>query len=176
LDVSGNIFIADPFDEVIRKIDHSAGIITTVAGNNAFGKGYSGDGGLATSAELNEPSDVVTDSSGNIYVADLVNNVIRKVSAITTAINEVPLYNCVYLYPNPNNGKFIIEFSHPDIVSASQTKIEIYNVFGERIYGGMLKQVQHDYEINLSTQSNGVYFLQLITQQGSISRKIVIEK
>lgn len=77
VDGSGNLYIADENDCVIRKVN-AAGVISTVAGNETCG--YSGDGGLATSAELNLPSGVAVDSSGNLYIADLYNSVIRKVS------------------------------------------------------------------------------------------------
>jgi len=55
-----------------------AQIITTVAGNGIAG--YSGDGGLAISAQLNTPSDVFKDAAGSIYIADRGNNRIRKIS------------------------------------------------------------------------------------------------
>jgi uncharacterized protein (TIGR03437 family) len=77
LDSSGNLYIADQFNHRIRMVDTS-GNITTVAGNGT--PGYTGDGGAATSAELNDPQGVVVDSSGNIYIADTANNAVRKVS------------------------------------------------------------------------------------------------
>jgi sugar lactone lactonase YvrE len=71
------------------------GLITTVAGNGTGG--YSGDGGAATSAELFDPSGVAVDSAGNLYIADLVNQRIRKVTpggTITTvAGNGTPGYS-----------------------------------------------------------------------------------
>ncbi len=76
VDSSGNIFIADAGNNVIREV--SNGNITTVAGNNTFG--YSGDGDVATKATLSDPVAVAVDSSGNLYIADAGNNVIRKVS------------------------------------------------------------------------------------------------
>jgi hypothetical protein len=72
----GNIYIADCYNNRIRKIDPS-GIITTVAGTGSAG--FSGDGGLATAAALNGPSSVVVDDSGNIYIADFNNVRIRKI-------------------------------------------------------------------------------------------------
>jgi hypothetical protein len=82
VDASGNVYIADTFDNAIRKV--SNGVITTFAGNGTFG--YSGDNGPATSAALNEPYGVAVDASGNVYIADTNNTVIRKVSGgvITT--------------------------------------------------------------------------------------------
>jgi trimeric autotransporter adhesin len=78
VDSSGNLFIADCNNYRVRKMD-SSGIITTVAGNGTFG--YSGDGGTATSAQLSLPKGVSLDSAGNLFVADALNNRIRKVSA-----------------------------------------------------------------------------------------------
>jgi sugar lactone lactonase YvrE len=86
-DTSGNIYIADTFNQRIRKLTVSTGIITTVAGNGSFG--YGGDGGQATSAMLSYPFYVALDTSGNIYIADAYNYVIRKVSISTGVITTM---------------------------------------------------------------------------------------
>jgi len=78
VDSKGNLYIADTGNNRIRKVD-TRGMITTVAGNGT--EGYSGDGGRATNAELANPWDVAVDSSGNLYIADTLNNVIRKVDS-----------------------------------------------------------------------------------------------
>ena len=78
-DIYGNIYIADANNNSIRKVN-TLGVISTVAGNGAFG--YSGDGGAATSAQLNYPTSVKVDSSGNLYIADNGNNRYRKVNAL----------------------------------------------------------------------------------------------
>jgi len=70
LDASGNVYIADTGNSVIRKVD-STGKITTIAGNGI--KGYSGDGVPATSAALFNPYRVVADHAGNVYIADYNN-------------------------------------------------------------------------------------------------------
>jgi uncharacterized protein (TIGR03437 family) len=77
LDSSGNMYIVDSVNQRIRKI--SGGNISTVAGNGTGG--YSGDGAAATSAELLDPSSVALDSSGNLYIADTANHVIRMVTS-----------------------------------------------------------------------------------------------
>jgi len=88
LDASGNIYISDDGNNVIRKINISTGIITTVAGTGTAG--YSGDNGPATSAELNDPSiGVAFDAAGNFYIADDANNRIRKVTVSTGIITTV---------------------------------------------------------------------------------------
>ncbi len=88
VDSSENIYVADTNNHVIRKVDGATGIITTVAG---IGKqnGYTGNGGLATAAELNKPRGVYVDPSGNIYIADTENHAIRKVDAITGIITTI---------------------------------------------------------------------------------------
>ena len=76
IDAIGNIYISDTRNQVIRKID-TLGIITTYAGNNT--SGFSGDGGLATNAQLSQPSGIAIDRKGNLYIADTYNWRIRKV-------------------------------------------------------------------------------------------------
>jgi hypothetical protein len=82
VDASGDLYIADTGANVARKV--SKGVITTIAGNGTHG--YSGDNGPATSAELFDPRGAAVDGSGNVYIADTANKVIRKVSngVITT--------------------------------------------------------------------------------------------
>ena len=76
VDGSGNLYIADTWNNRIRKVD-TAGVITTVAGSGT--NGFSGDGGVATDARLNYPYGVTPDGAGNLYIADSRNHRIRKV-------------------------------------------------------------------------------------------------
>ena len=78
LDSSGNLYIADQVNHRIRKMD-AGGMITTWAGNGTGA--YLGDSGAATSAELYDPAGMVMDSSGNLYIADSHNHVVRKVAS-----------------------------------------------------------------------------------------------
>ena len=77
VDGSGNLFIADTFNQRIRQVDVT-GIITTVAGNGV--QGFSGDGGPATSARLSFPAGVAMDGFGNVFIADQSNHRIRQVA------------------------------------------------------------------------------------------------
>ncbi len=90
VDTAGNLYLAD--GNRIRKV--SGGIITTVAGTSA--PGFSGDNGLATLAQLNGPSGVAVDAAGTLYIADMGNRRIRRISGgmITTiAGNGTPMFN-----------------------------------------------------------------------------------
>jgi len=85
IDGSGNLYVADSYNNRIRKII-PGGIITTIAGNGV--QGYGGDSGPATAANLNQPSGV-TIANGSLYIADCWNNAIRKVDLSTGIITTV---------------------------------------------------------------------------------------
>jgi DNA-binding beta-propeller fold protein YncE len=96
VDAKGNLYIADSANNVIRRVDAGTRIITTVAGDYAADKadgglgGFSGDGGPATSAQLNVPQGVAVDGAGDLFIADTFNNAIREVTpagVITTVVN-----------------------------------------------------------------------------------------
>lgn len=81
LDTAGNIYITDRANCVVRKINTS-GIITTVAGNGSCG--YSGDGGPATAAGLDNVWGIAADRYGNLFIGDRAGNRVRKVDAAGT--------------------------------------------------------------------------------------------
>src|SRR2546429_3291418 len=92
VDAKGNIFFVDKFNNQIRSVDTTTGIITTFAGSGPGGYysgGYGGDGGPATSARLNLPGEIAFDSNGNLFIADSQNGRIRRVDASTGIITTV---------------------------------------------------------------------------------------
>ncbi len=102
----GNLFFSDTFNHRIRRIDQTSGTIITVAGTGKAG--YSGDGGPAVQAQLNEPYGVVVDQSGNLFVADRLNRRIRRIDGRTRVITTVA-GNGTKVYsgdggPGPNAG------------------------------------------------------------------------
>ncbi len=80
-DAVGNIYLADSQNNAIRLVTKSTGKITTIAGLGPDHAGYSGDNGPATSAKLRSPVAIAVEDNGNIYFADDLNHVIRKISA-----------------------------------------------------------------------------------------------
>lgn len=86
VDASGNLYIADSNNNVVRKVSTNL-IISTLAGNG--NPGFSGDGGNPAFAKLSHPKGVTVDSSGNVYIADTLNSRIRLVSPNSTTINTV---------------------------------------------------------------------------------------
>ena len=81
VDKAANLYIADSFNQRIRRVD-SSGTITTIAGTGK--PGFDGDGGPAIQARLSFPSDVAVDKAANLYIADSGNNSIRRVDASGT--------------------------------------------------------------------------------------------
>ena len=83
VDPSGNVYVADSLNSRIRMIS-SSGIVTTIGGNGTAG--YSGDRGLASAAQFNLPAGIALSASGDLYVADTGNNVIREITVAGTII------------------------------------------------------------------------------------------
>jgi uncharacterized protein (TIGR03437 family) len=162
VDSVGNLYIADASDNVIRKV--SDGIITTVAGGfegvvvfcvpfSINCAGFSGDGGPATSAQLNGPGGVAVDSTGNIYIADSGNNRIRKVSGgiITTVAGSGP--SCSFTVPcggfsGDGGPATSAQLNGPDGVSVDSTGnlyiADTYNNSIRRVSGGIITTVAGD--------------------------------
>ncbi len=86
-DNKGNLYISNNGDSRVNKVDFSTGVVTTIAGTRETG--YSGDGGAAKIAQLANPTGLVLDSKGNLYIADSGNERIRKVNLSTGIITTV---------------------------------------------------------------------------------------
>jgi uncharacterized protein (TIGR03437 family) len=110
LDSAGNLYIADYYNHRVRKV--SNGVITTLAGDGV--PGFTGDNGLATSAQLASPSGVAVDSAGNLYIADEGNNRIRKVTngVITTVAG-----NGTYGYSGDGGPATSAQLSQPGYIA-----------------------------------------------------------
>ena len=150
VDSAGDVFIADTFNDVVREVYHATGEIATVAGTGAYG--YSGDGGAATAATLAYPAAVAVDSVGNLYIADLLNCVIRKVDAsgtITTFAGTgqygysgdgVPATAATMGYPTSvavdSSGDLFIGDDFNNVVrEVDAASGKIYTIAGTGVYG-----------------------------------------
>ena len=94
----GNLYIADGDNARIRMVS-KAGIITTVAGTGA--PGYTGDGGPATGAQLNGPAALAVDTSGNLYVGEEGNNVVRLLQPVSSNISIARITNAASSLTGP---------------------------------------------------------------------------
>jgi uncharacterized protein (TIGR03437 family) len=141
VDSAGNLYIADSSNNVVREVAN--GVINTVAGNGTLG--YTGDHGAATSAELDTPDGVAVDSTGNLYIADFTNSVIRKVSngVITTFAG-----NNTYAYGGDGNSATNAELFQPvgvAVDSAGNVYIaDTYNSRIRKVSNGIITTVAGD--------------------------------
>lgn len=168
IDASGNLYIADHINYRVRKIDPS-GIITTVAGNGTFG--YSGDGGLATLANINLAIGVAVDGSGNIYIPDKGNNRVREVCVTSCVMGLKPeeaITNTYQIYPNPNNGSFKIK------TEKEESMLIIFNLVGAKVHE---QKIVRGENIEMNTQlARGLYTYSFMENGHTTGRgKLVVE-
>ncbi len=149
VDVNGNIYIADTYNNVVRKVT-SSGIITTIAGTGTAG--FSGDGGPATAAELNYPFKLALDAIGNLYIADDFNGRIRRVGldgtistfstlggyAVATDVSgNVLVSNGTQIFRLPSSGDSSMQIAGavfrlpPSGGSSTNTEGAVYGIGGD---------------------------------------------
>lgn len=87
IDSAGNILFVEMQNHLIRKVDAKSGKISTIAGTGQ--KGFGGDGGPATKAQLSTPHSIALDADDNVYIADIANHRVRKVDAKTGVITTI---------------------------------------------------------------------------------------
>jgi hypothetical protein len=118
VDSSGNVYVADYSNNLIRKID-SSGNVTTLAGGGSDGGTTSGNAdGEGTAATFSNPNGIALDSSGNLYVADYANNLIRKIT--TSAAATIPSVSSIAPAGSP---------------AANATSLSFTVVFSEAVSG-----------------------------------------
>ncbi len=150
VDASGNIYFADSYNNVIRKVLATTGIITTVAGNGLgagsgtpYSGGYSGDNGSATNAELNLPLGVAVDASGNLFITDCANHRIRKVAAngiiTTVAGNGFGTGSGIGGYTGDNGSATSAELNCPEGVTVDTGG----NIYIADTYNSVVRKVTY---------------------------------
>jgi len=158
IDNFGNIFVTDSFNNRIRKITPS-GLVSTYSGSV-----YGYIDGSITDALYKNPWDICRDLIGNLYIAELDTDKIRK---IETNLNiETVTFESSILYPNPNNGNFRINNLQSGI-------IEVYDVLGQLVF--TKSNVQSETEIK-SELKKGIYLVEIINEDGkTVTQKMVVE-
>ncbi len=144
---AGNLYIVDSENNRIRKVAAGTGIITTVAGNGA--RGYAGDGGLATEASL-FPCGIAQDSAGNLFIADCLNNRIRKVDAGTGIITTVA-GNGVAGYSGDGGAAIAATLFYPDGIAVDSAG----NLFIADDYNHRIRKVAAGTGIITTVAGNG---------------------
>jgi len=128
VDDSGNVYIADSYNDVIRKVNRGD-TISTFAGNHHIG--FSGDGGPATAAKLGEPTDVAIDENGNLFIADYDNQRIRMVN--TNGIISTVAGDSVRGYSGDGGLAINAELDYPYGVVANSGNFYIVDQYADRI-------------------------------------------
>jgi trimeric autotransporter adhesin len=171
VDVSGNLYIADNGNDRIRKVTLS-GTISTVAGNGTYG--CSGDVGAATAAALAGPQEVAVDASGNLYIADVNNNRIRKVGTCNTFVpTAIATANHYTIYPNPTSSILNIEQSSPYDLQLPTTVI---NQLGQTVYSGEVAMQGGRGTLDVSNLVPGIYVVVFRKEDGGREQfKVVVE-
>ena len=167
-DASGNIYISDYANMRVRKVN-SAGIITTFAGGGTV---FPGDGNLATNVQIAGPQGTAIDGSGNIYITDYVYRCVRKVcnSNCITGIQLLETANKFRIYPNPNNGIFILELDR----EIENGLITLINSVGQKVFEQ--NAVPGANKIQISGLANGLYYCILKNDLRCVSTsKLTIE-
>ena len=153
VDKASNLYITEVADNVVRKVD-ADGNISTFAGNGH--RGYSGDKGLATNVQLNWPSDVTVDTAGNVYIADGLNHVVRKVTMPLPHVkHEIQVMDAFTIVADPEKNELVITTD-----SAAYTSFTIADVGGKVIIRQLLNTVKTIVDIGVLPAAR--YYLTLI--------------
>ncbi|CAN5215102.1 hypothetical protein BH09BAC5_BH09BAC5_15580 [soil metagenome] len=123
-DLNGNIIFSEVTNHYIRKVNMGSGTITSICGSGVAT--FFGDGGLATAASVSAPEGICIDGGGNIFIAELNNDRIRKIDAITGIITTVA-GNGMYAYSG-DGGPATSAGMWPDYVAVSGTDLYIVDL------------------------------------------------
>lgn len=134
LDSTGDLFIADSENFVLREVSAATADISTIAGNGFFS--YSGDGGPAALAQLDEPLGMALDSYGNVYIADSDNDVIREINVTTGNISTVA-GNGIYGQTGNSGPATSAELAYPVAVAVDNSG----DIFIAEFYGADVREV-----------------------------------
>lgn len=171
-DAAGNIYVVEEATSRIRFVNHTTGIMTTVAGGNGWG--LTGDGGPATAAKMGWPCSIALDAAGNMYVADYGNHTVRKIGAVplpSTSVARLASIGDISVYPNPGNGSFNVAIPG----TAKNVELMLMDIYGRVVAQRTLNNVT---DINAQIGRNGLpagtYMVRVIADDKSYCRKVAV--
>lgn len=167
---SGMMYICDRGNHAIRQMHLVRKVISTVAGTGVAG--FSGDGDISTSAQLNNPQGVWADAAGYLYVADAGNNRVRKIAPAgtpTTPRSSVDNMQQVSVFPNPANGVINIT-TGADMLDATYT---IFTVTGAQVLSGSISGTTGT--VYLTGMAAGTYSIRLQSGKNEVTQKVILQ-
>lgn len=165
VDTLANIYISDEWNDCIRKVEATSGIVNTIAGTGMGG--FSGDGGLATLAQMDNPTSVFIDSFGKLFLVDAINQRVRVIQG-TVGINIIDVRSRITAYPNPTNGR--ISFQNPE--PKLEGSITVYDMMGKQVFKSTNSPGHELIVLDISGLANGIYVVEL-TNELSLYQTIV---
>jgi hypothetical protein len=166
-DSTGNIFIADGWNNRVRKVA-TDGTISTIAGTGSAG--FSGDGGTATGAQLNNPYGVAT-RSGSVYIADNANNRVRYVTEANGIGRQTANAEAVIIYPNPVKQSFNIYIGCAQNTIAH---VSLCDISGRIVYSA---EVRTNKETMLQPNvPAGTYVTAVLLDDRIISSRLIVKQ
>jgi serine/threonine-protein kinase len=159
LDATGNVFVTDAANNRIRKIT-SAGMVSTFAGSS---QGYLD--GIGTAARFFYPLGISIATDGTVFIGESGNSRIRKITN-NLSIDSYQVENQITVYPNP--GTSII---HLELNNITISKINIIDMNGRHIEANHI--LNHENMMYIGNLRNGIYTLQIFTDNGIIYKKII---
>jgi sugar lactone lactonase YvrE len=167
-DTSGNLLIADEYNNVIRIFNAKDSLVSTFAGNpTSIIAGYAN--GRDSLAQFYNPMGLVSDKKGNFYVADLGNNVIRKLSTVNVLgiPNVKNIANTLNVYPNPCSDRL-------NIISSFNGNADLLDVTGRVVWTS--NNFKSPYTLSTANINPGIYFLRITSPSSTEVRKVEILK
>ena len=170
VDISGNVYISDELNYMIRKVDHNSNTVVTIAGNRV--SGFNGDTGLAVNAQIGDCKGLAVDHAGNIYFSDWRYNRVNFITSTITGVKEVNGdMSAIAVYPNPNSGVFTVNVSS---VNTERMRLTITNLTGEKIKE-ITAETNKPVAIDLNVAA-GIYFISANSAGGNLTTKVEIGK
>jgi hypothetical protein len=163
-----NSFGAGNFDMYLVKTDSNGGSCSSHSAGGAVTSGGMVDsGGVVVNGGAITSVDSGRVSNGGIYT---------NVCSVITSVNDItPEENGIEVYPNPSNGVFIFQANSQWLLANS--KVEVYNVLGEKVYAQSFNIQNSEFKIDLIGQPNGIYIYKVVDKSGTIIArgKLVVE-